>query len=66
VRRKITPADMPPPYATPSANRHPGIVARPGGAWPKAPRFAVEVFASGLENPRLLRVVPNGFASLQS
>ena len=61
VRRKITPADMPPPYATPSANRHPSIVARPGGAWPKAPAgFAVELFASGLDNPRLLRVAPGG------
>src|SRR6516162_10461895 len=61
VRRKITPADMPPPYATPSANRHPSIVARPGGAWPKAPAgFTVELFASGLDNPRLLRVSPSG------
>jgi len=61
VRRKVTPADMPPPYATPSANRHPSIVARPPGARPKAPPgFAVELFASGLDNPRLLRVAPSG------
>jgi len=61
VRRKITPADMPPPYATPSANRHPSIVARPGSAWPKAPPgFAVELFAGGLDNPRLVRVSPGG------
>ncbi|MBV8133557.1 MAG: sorbosone dehydrogenase family protein [Alphaproteobacteria bacterium] len=61
VRRKIAPADMPLPYATPSANRHPGIVARPGGAWPKAPPgFAVDLFASGLDNPRLVRVSPSG------
>jgi glucose/arabinose dehydrogenase len=56
--RRITPADMPRPYA---ANRHPSIVARPGGAWPKAPpSFAVELFASGLDNPGLLRVAPSG------
>src|SRR5271166_822352 len=61
VRRKITPADMPPPYATPSANRHASIVARPGGAWPKAPTgFAVELFAGGLDNLRLVRVSPSG------
>src|SRR5271169_2926695 len=61
VRRKITPADMPPPYATPSANRHASIVARPGSAWPKAPTgFAVELFAGGLDNPRLVRVSPSG------
>src|SRR5271155_2210303 len=61
VRRKVTPADMPPPYATRSANRHPSIVARPPGARPKAPPgFAVELFASGLDNPRLLRVAPSG------
>ncbi|HKM71914.1 MAG TPA: hypothetical protein VJX94_17960, partial [Stellaceae bacterium] len=61
VRRKVTPADMPPPNATPSANRHPSIVARPPGAWPKAPPgFAVELFPSGLDNPRLPRVAPRG------
>jgi len=37
VRRKITPADMPPPYATASANNGPSVVAGPPGAWPKAP-----------------------------
>jgi len=55
VRRKISAANMPPPYARPSANRHPSIVAHPGGAWPKAPPgFAVELFASGIESRRLL------------
>ena len=29
VRRKITPADMPPPYATASANNGPSVVAGP-------------------------------------
>src|SRR5271166_3344849 len=40
---------------------HPSIVARPPGAPPKAPPgFVVELFASGLDNPRLLRVAPSG------
>src|ERR1700761_8277673 len=61
VRRKITSADMPPPYETASASRGPTVVPRPANAWPKAPPgFVVELFASGLDNPRLLRVAPNG------
>src|SRR6476659_10357709 len=61
VRRKITPADMPPPYETASANRHPTVVARPADAWPKAPPgFVVELLAGGLDNPRLIRVSPSG------
>jgi glucose/arabinose dehydrogenase len=61
LRRKLTPADMPPPYETASANRGPTVVARPGDAWPKAPPgFVVELFASGLDNPRLIRVSPSG------
>jgi hypothetical protein len=61
VRRKIAPADLPPPYATPSAHRAPTVVARPRDAWPKAPPgFAVELLAAGLEDPRLIRTAPNG------
>ena len=61
VRRKITPADMPPAYETASANHHPTVVARPANAWPKAPPgFVVELLASGLDNPRAIRVAPNG------
>jgi glucose/arabinose dehydrogenase len=61
VRRKITPADMPPPYETARASRFPTVVARPADAWPKAPPgFVVELFARGLDNPRLIRVSPNG------
>lgn len=59
--RKITVADLPAPYATASAGNAPQLVARPPGAWPKAPPgFKVELFASGLDNPRLLRTAPNG------
>jgi glucose/arabinose dehydrogenase len=61
VRRKITPADMPAPGATGSSANMSRIVARPEGASPKAPPgFAVSLFASGLEEPRVVRVAPNG------
>ncbi len=61
VRRKITVADLPPAYATGSSTNGPKIVPRPEGATLKVPPgFAVEQFASGLPNPRLLRVAPNG------
>src|ERR1700729_3008693 len=61
ARRLITPADLPAPFATRSTaniSRH--------EAWteadvPKAPPgFAVDLFATGLNMPRLLRVAPNG------
>jgi glucose/arabinose dehydrogenase len=58
---KITVADLPAPYATESAQAGPHVVARPGNAWPKAPAgFGVQLFAEGLENPRLIRTAPNG------
>ncbi len=61
VRRKITAADLPPPYATASAENDARIVKRPDGAWPRAPAgFKVEEFLSGLDNPRLIRAAPNG------
>jgi glucose/arabinose dehydrogenase len=59
--RNITLRDLPAPYATKSANNGPALVSRPENAWPKAPSgFKVELYASGLENPRLLRTAPNG------
>ncbi|WP_198651384.1 PQQ-dependent sugar dehydrogenase [Dyella sp. C11] len=59
--RKITVADLPKPYATTSAGNGPQLVARPDNVWPKAPPgFKVELFATGLDNPRLLRTAPNG------
>jgi glucose/arabinose dehydrogenase len=61
VRRKLTPADLPPPGATDSADNGPRVVDRPDGAAPRVPAgFAVDVFASGLTNPRNVRVAPNG------
>ncbi len=59
--RKITVNDLPQPYATPSAENGPEIIPRPADAWPKAPGgFKVEQYATGLENPRLMRTAPNG------
>ena len=61
VRRRITGADLPPPYATRSVNNGPSIVKRPANAWPKTlPGFKVEEFVAGLDTPRLIRAAPNG------
>lgn len=61
VRRRITPADLPAPYATRSSGNAPSVVERPSGRTPKAPPgFRVDLFADGLDNPRVLRIAPNG------
>jgi len=61
VRRKITEADMPAPGASRSAPNPSWRIARPEGALPKAPAgFAVSLFASSLNEPRVVRVAPNG------
>ena len=58
---KIALADLPEPYRTQSADNRPHIVARPPNAWPKAlPGFTVTQYATGLQNPRLIRRAPNG------
>jgi len=59
--RKIVAAELPPPYATDSANNGPQVVIRPENDWPKAPAgFTVQLYATGLDNPRLIRTAPNG------
>ena len=59
--RKITVDDLPTPFATSSAGNAPAIVARPQGAWPRAPAgFNVGLYADGLAQPRVIRVAPNG------
>jgi glucose/arabinose dehydrogenase len=59
--RKITVADLPAPYATESVDNGPGVVPRPAGAMPEAPAgFKVELYATDLKNPRLIRTAPNG------
>ena len=65
VRHHLTPADVP----APTAGREPEtsigsnvkVVERPESALPKVPDgFAVEVFATGFNQPRTLRVAPDG------
>ncbi|HZP82969.1 MAG TPA: sorbosone dehydrogenase family protein [Chthonomonadaceae bacterium] len=59
--KPLTPQDLPAPYATPSANNEPRVVARPAGASLKVPAgFQVAEFAAGLDNPRWLAIAPNG------
>jgi len=61
LRRRLSAVDMPAPYANRSAGNAPGIVAAPRDAGLKVlPGFTVREFASGLENPRVVRVAPNG------
>jgi glucose/arabinose dehydrogenase len=61
VRRLITSADMPKPYATKSADNDAHVVSRPNSAWPQAlPGFKVDQIATGLNGPRLIRTAPNG------
>jgi glucose/arabinose dehydrogenase len=57
----ITVAYLPAPYATKSVDNGPDLISRPADAWPQAPSgFKVELYADGLENPRLIRTAPNG------
>ena len=59
--RHISAQDLPAPNATRSADNEPRLVARPAAAWPKAPDgFSVQRYATGLDNPRLIRTAPNG------
>jgi glucose/arabinose dehydrogenase/cytochrome c5 len=61
LTRKITVADLPAPFATPSAGNGPQLAPRPEGAWPKVPDgFKVTQYAAGLDKPRLIRTAPNG------
>jgi glucose/arabinose dehydrogenase/mono/diheme cytochrome c family protein len=59
--RKITVQNLPAPFATQSAGNTAKVVPRPENAWPQAPAgFKVQLYANGLENPRLIRTAPNG------
>jgi len=61
VRRLLTVADLPAPSPQESVDNGPTLVSRPANAWPMAPEgFKVELYATGLDNPRLLRTAPNG------
>ena len=61
IRRHLTWADLPAPAPEQSVDNGPSVVPRPATAWPVAPKgFKVDLYATGLDNPRLLRVAPNG------
>jgi glucose/arabinose dehydrogenase len=61
VRRKITVADLPSPYASPSVREGAHVVARPAGAQLSVlPGFSVALLADHLQAPRAIRVAPNG------
>lgn len=61
VRRLITPADLPPPNATPSASKSPTVIPMPADVKPKLPPgFTIEPVVTGLNGPRTIRIAPNG------
>ncbi len=61
VFRKITVADLPKPYATQGVSNSPSLIAKPADAWPKTlPGFKVELYASGMNQPREIKTAPNG------
>jgi glucose/arabinose dehydrogenase len=61
TRRHLTVNDLPSPNEKESVDNGPSMVPRPSNAWPIAPKgFKVEQYTTGLDNPRLLRVAPNG------
>ena len=60
-RHRVDLTQLPPPYATGSARNGPHEVKRPDGAMPQVPRgFQIEVYATGLRNPRYLQTAPDG------
>src|ERR1700694_2621284 len=61
VFRKITVADLPHPFESESVDNGPQRADRPADAWPQTlPGFKVELYATGLDYPRLMRTAPNG------
>jgi glucose/arabinose dehydrogenase len=61
IRRHLTWADLPAPAPEQSVDNGPNVVPRPTTSWPIAPKgFKVDLYATGLDNPRLLRLAPNG------
>ena len=61
VRRQITADTLPAPYASRSSSNAPSVARAPGNAALKVPAgFTVQLFARGLDIPRIIRVAPNG------
>ena len=58
---KITASDLPKPFETKSSANFPRVVKKPDDVWPQAPAgFKVELYATGLDQPRQIRTAPNG------
>lgn len=61
IRRLITPADLPQPFATESVDNGPHLIPRPAGAVPVAPSgFKVDLVSQDLHNCRKIVTAPNG------
>ena len=61
IRRHIKVSDLPDTYASPSTAHSVVMLRKPADAQLKVPPgFEVKLFASGLDQPRLIRVAPNG------
>jgi len=61
IFRKLTPADLPQPNATPSVANFTRTVPRPDGIVPQTvPGFRVNLYATGLRTPRAMKQAPNG------
>jgi glucose/arabinose dehydrogenase len=61
IRRHLTVADLPAPAQQESVDNGPTLAPRPEGVLPIAPKgFKVELYATGLDNPREIRTAPNG------
>lgn len=61
VRRIITPSNLPAPNLAASSSNRVRVVPQRKGQMPQVPDgFRVSLFASGLDEPRRLRVAPNG------
>jgi glucose/arabinose dehydrogenase len=61
VRRLIKLGDLPAPAVEESAENKPETITMPEGAKPEvAEGFSVEMVASGLQQPRVIRAAPNG------
>ena len=61
VVHRISISDLPPDFATPSADNTAKVVDPPIGAKPSVPKgFDVALYAGGFANPRYLLTAPNG------
>ena len=59
--RLITPQDLPKPGATPSSANMSRVAPRSASAIPQVPPgFKAELFADGLNGPRIIKTAPNG------